>query len=113
MKKQYRKTGAKRSPASRHRIFKPWFVEAANWLWENRKAIKAYDFDYPDYGGMPKLLSKKLSSDFVDAIQDIVYQDPTYLSMLRSKRKFILILLAPGVVSGAVDVSAVMREFES
>jgi hypothetical protein len=48
------------------------FDEIVNFLWMNRKTIvKKEDdvFDSPDYGGLPKALASKLSSDFVDAIQ--------------------------------------------
>ena len=68
--------------------------EAAVWLHENRKQLKPksgkkssfwqmlgtlpqdedvdpYEyFDYPDYCGMPKKLSNKLSGDLVDRIQE-------------------------------------------
>jgi hypothetical protein len=30
------------------------------------------DFDYPDYGGLPKRISNRLSSEAVDALQSIL-----------------------------------------
>lgn len=48
------------------------FDEIVELLWFNRKAILADDngFDSPNYGGLPARLSDKLSTDFVDAIQE-------------------------------------------
>lgn len=46
--------------------------EALKWLWDHRKNRKEY-FDYPDYGGLPFRLSNKLTSEFVDYIQDLWY----------------------------------------
>lgn len=49
----------------------------AIWLHENRVALAEENetlekggFDYPDYMGMPKKLSRTLSNDMVDLIQD-------------------------------------------
>ena len=45
--------------------------EVVQWLWINRKDLSKQDyFDFPDYCGMPKHLSNKLSSQTVDRIQD-------------------------------------------
>ena len=64
------------------------FDEIINFLWANRKRLLAeieksefHDsiFDEPDYCGLPKKLSNKLSTDFVDAIQQAIYtlvEDP-------------------------------------
>lgn len=48
--------------------------EMIDYIWDNRKSIiKKYDcFDYPDYCGLPKRISKNLSSDFVDYMQSDV-----------------------------------------
>jgi len=42
-------------------------------LWANRERINdgEGDFDYPDYGGIPRRLYDKLTPDFVDAVQMI------------------------------------------
>jgi len=41
-------------------------------IWTKWKTKLPTDFDYPSYGGLPKPISNKLSSDFVDAMQDEV-----------------------------------------
>ena len=46
------------------------FDEITDFLWKNRKRIIDERFDYTDYGGLPKRLSDKLSSDFVEAAQE-------------------------------------------
>lgn len=48
--------------------------KAVNWLNTNKKLVKSkqkdcYEFDYPDYWGMPKSISYRLSSSEVDWIQ--------------------------------------------
>lgn len=45
--------------------------QVAVWLFENREDLynMSIEFDYPDYAGMPKKLSKKLTGDIVDNIQ--------------------------------------------
>jgi len=53
--------------------------EVIDFLWKNRKKIldeKLYPdgFEFPDYGGLPKKTSNKLSGDFVDAIQAAFYE---------------------------------------
>jgi len=48
------------------------------WLFEHRNDdqfnrgldLCLRDFDYPEYGGMPKRLANRLSSDMVDRIQE-------------------------------------------
>jgi hypothetical protein len=47
------------------------FEEVFEWMVKNNKTPQSHEeFDCPEYGGMPKKLSRKLSSDFVDLIQD-------------------------------------------
>jgi hypothetical protein len=50
--------------------------EVIEWLYANRKDLQdAYDigdyFEFEDYGGMPKRLSRRLSPGLVDSIQFI------------------------------------------
>lgn len=63
-----------------------WVAPMLAYFWKNKKTIlerakelavefggyEKYelDFDYPDYGGLPKSISNKLSSDVVDLIQE-------------------------------------------
>lgn len=55
----------------------PMYLKAmADWMWENWRESKSGlpdDFDYPDYGGMPEKLYKRLSSDLADVIQSELY----------------------------------------
>lgn len=47
---------------------------AIKWLKDNKTKINTDDvFDYPDYWGLPKSISNKLSSDEVDYIQNKTY----------------------------------------
>ena len=46
-----------------------YLFQVAVWLFENKNNKHEY-FDYPDYAGMPKKLSKKLSSYDTDCIQE-------------------------------------------
>ena len=50
--------------------------EAILWLAKNRRRLEKekspYSFDYPDYWGMPKNISSRLSSENVDWIQEEV-----------------------------------------
>lgn len=46
---------------------------AVSWLNKNKKKIKLekyWEFDYPDYCGMPPKICSRLSSDEVDWIQE-------------------------------------------
>lgn len=43
-----------------------YLKKAINWL--NKHTCK-YEFDFPNYGGMPKSISDRLSSDEVDWLQ--------------------------------------------
>ena len=49
------------------------FEEIVDCLWENRKQTNDPDwyFDYPEYGGLPHKISKKLNSHAVDIIQEV------------------------------------------
>lgn len=51
---------------------------------KNFRAVANGEFDYPDYGGLPKRIVNKLSSDVVDKIQCSIGT----LSTLRSKKRF-------------------------
>ena len=44
-------------------------------IWKNRKKLAKtdYEFDYPDYLGLPKRIANKLSPEAVDAIQEIMW----------------------------------------
>lgn len=45
--------------------------EVFTWMINNTKTMQQHEeFDFPEYGGMPKKLSFKLSSETVDLIQD-------------------------------------------
>lgn len=62
------------------------FEELVWHLWEHRKDIIASDFEfnYPDYAGLPKRISNRLSGDVVDTIQETL---KTYgMSIMRRKR---------------------------
>jgi hypothetical protein len=40
------------------------------------------DFDFPDYGGLPEKISGKLTTDQVDAIQDLIqWVDPEKVTL--------------------------------
>jgi hypothetical protein len=48
-------------------------------LWEKRNQFveNDFEFDYPDYGGIPDKLINKLSSEAIDAVQQcLFYVDP-------------------------------------
>jgi hypothetical protein len=49
------------------------FEEMSELLWKNRSKLEVeedyIDFGYPDYGGLPKRITRKLSSSAVDQIQ--------------------------------------------
>lgn len=51
-----------------------WLEPLILHLFENRpisdEEISEYCFDYPDYGGLPKKIVKKLTSDQLDIIQE-------------------------------------------
>lgn len=53
-----------------------WFEPLVEHLWGMRAQVlckeedQEFNFDYPDYGGLPKKISNKLSSEIVDVIQD-------------------------------------------
>jgi hypothetical protein len=53
------------------------FQYTVSFLWEKRELIKTkndeFDFDFPDYGGLPKTIYYNFSSDVVDAIQHVLY----------------------------------------
>jgi hypothetical protein len=44
--------------------------EILSLIYDNAKAKKYDEFEYPNYAGLPKAVSNKLSPDFVDAIQN-------------------------------------------
>lgn len=45
--------------------------ETVEWIALNKKEFNSHDvFDYPTYGGMPHKISRQLSSEIVDRIQD-------------------------------------------
>lgn len=81
--------------------YKKWFSESVEFLWKNRKDLAEkythknepdYEmFDYPDYAGMPKKLSRRLSGDFVDVVQS-VWSD-LLDDNFKTKNKFIKELL--------------------
>jgi hypothetical protein len=53
------------------------FNQTRDFLWDNRKKFlygssERCQFDFPDYAGMPRKLSNKLSVDDVDAIQQAI-----------------------------------------
>ena len=53
------------------------FIEALIWINHNEKRIMENDdldvFDYPDYWGMPKEITCRLSPDHVDCIQAMTF----------------------------------------
>ena len=45
--------------------------ELFTWMIKNTSVMQKYEyFDFPEYGGMPKILSRKLNGSTVDLIQD-------------------------------------------
>jgi len=58
---------------------KKCFDEMTEFLWKNRKQyandmkqeLNPSEFDFPDYGGLPKYICSKLSPEAVDAMQYI------------------------------------------
>jgi len=70
-------------------MFKPWFIDAINYLWEQRKQLPEV-FDYPDYAGMPPKTAKILSGDFVDVVQ-YFWDDksPNRLGKFKNKKHLI------------------------
>lgn len=78
------------------------FEEMVEILWKNRNAelrdeTYGYNFDYPDYGGLPKRISNRLSGEAVDRIQDeLCFPDDLFKSKAVFKRKMreLLFLLA-------------------
>jgi len=67
------------------------FDEITNFLWANKKKIldMPSGFNYPNYGGLPKRLGSKISSDFADGIQgafyDLDYHDKFYVDKTTKK----------------------------
>lgn len=54
-------------------------TKAVAWLDKNKKSLKPQDiFDYPDYWGMPKSISNKLTGDEVDWLQAELHLWTTY-----------------------------------
>jgi len=76
------------------------FKQLIDHLWKNRELLfnKNFLFDYPDYAGLPKQVSQKLTSTVVDVIQEIFYyQNQTKFikkSQLEQALKRALFLLA-------------------
>lgn len=71
-----------------------------DFLWSNRKNLlneyNEWEFDYPNYGGLPKKISNKLSGEAVDRIQNL-FQFPDRLNTkakFRSEMRDALFLLA-------------------
>jgi hypothetical protein len=52
------------------KIFKPWFIKATDYLWNQRRKLPER-FEDPDYGGMPEELYKPFSGAFILVIQDL------------------------------------------
>lgn len=54
---------------------KKTFDYVVNHIWKIRVQFDApnFYFDYPNYVGLPKRYSSRLSSEFVDAIQDCTF----------------------------------------
>jgi hypothetical protein len=62
----------------------------ADVIWTKWKTKLPSDFDYPGYGGLPKPIAYKLTSDFVDAMQDEVGElnmDKSYFSKVFRNQK--------------------------
>lgn len=72
--------------------FVPWLEEMIDHFWAQRNKILDEDFeiDYPDYGGLPRRISGKLSVDLVDAIQ---YELKQCLWNTHSKKEFAVQLM--------------------
>jgi hypothetical protein len=51
------------------------FKQLVDHLWKNRELLfnKNFLFDYPDYAGLPKQISQKLTTIAIDIIQEIFY----------------------------------------
>jgi len=72
------------------------FATLVTKLWENKAHILSHqaegwepDFEYPDYGGLPKRIAYRLSSEAVDAIQTTLYllgENPKWSRAVFSQR---------------------------
>lgn len=74
-----------------------WLEPLIEYLWKHRKELMAnaeydsnygipyIDFDYPDYGGLPKKISNRLYSSHVDIIQEHLFN---MLNISKTKRVF-------------------------
>jgi hypothetical protein len=72
-------------------------------LWERRAEYRGEeprDFDFPDYGSLPKSISYKMSPEFVDAIQHYVGRMDRY----KRKRDF-----RSGLIQGLRDLGERIR----
>lgn len=73
--------------------FEPWAKDMLRHFWDNKKEIirKAEEdhwyLEYPDYLGLPKKISRQLSSDLVDALQaqltDCLSENRTFKSFVK------------------------------
>ena len=55
-------------------------------IWPQRKELQKCGFDFPDYGNLPKRISYSMSSEFVDAIQETLWEWEH--GSFRTKRNF-------------------------
>ena len=66
----------------------PLLDELVDYLFNARRKLiyvdGGVDFDYPDYGGLPKKISNRLSSDVVDRIQSNLEE----IAQSRTKKSF-------------------------
>lgn len=71
-------------------------LPVVEWVYQNRKKLALAEkdteenpyFDYPDYCGMPKAISKKMTSDMCDLIKDNLSAFQTFT--LRETMRFFL-----------------------
>lgn len=59
------------------------FKEIVDKLWPLVKMDQDFEFDYPDYGKLPKIISNNLSSEAVDAMQITISNRCTTKAMFR------------------------------
>ena len=79
----------------------PWFELLIDALWKNKsQMMKNENFDFPDYGGLPKNISNKLTSEHVDFLQEHLIN---LLSSHKTKKQFAK-ELAEKLTSGIVSV---------
>lgn len=64
----------------------PWLEPLIDAFWKNKsQMMKDKSFDFPDYGGLPKDISKHLTPEHVDFLQENIIN---ILGSYRTKTQF-------------------------